>query len=391
MQVTKNGNQSVIELTGRIDSGNAPVLEKELLEFLDAHREEEIVFDAERLSYISSAGLRVLMKVRKLKGGPITIINVTRDVYDIFETTGFTELFHVRKMYRSLSVDGLEVIGRGFYGTVYRIDAESIVKVYKGKDSIPIIENEKRMAQKAFLNGIPTAISYDIVKVGEDYGSVFELLNARTFHELWQTKELPLPELVAKYTGLLKTVHATSLEPGIFPSWRERFLEYLDVIAKHLTKKQFDGLHKLLTDMKEEQTVVHGDIQMKNVMMVDNEPMLIDIDTLGQGNPVFDLAGLYVAYQSFKEDEPGNSLSFFQMPDEEVDRLWHCIIEDYFDPGNEDERQRMINKIALTAAIRFLFLLETTDLKEGDLGRERIAHTVAHIEELLKTVTSLVI
>ena len=263
MQVTKNGNQSVIELTGRIDSGNAPVLEKELLEFLDAHREEEIVFDAERLSYISSAGLRVLMKVRKLKGGPITIINVTRDVYDIFETTGFTELFHVRKMYRSLSVDGLEVIGRGFYGTVYRIDAESIVKVYKGKDSIPIIENEKRMAQKAFLNGIPTAISYDIVKVGEDYGSVFELLNARTFHELWQTKELPLPELVAKYTGLLKTVHATSLEPGIFPSWRERFLEYLDVIAKHLTKKQFDGLHKLLTDMKEEQTVVHGDIQMK--------------------------------------------------------------------------------------------------------------------------------
>ena len=247
------------------------------------------------------------------------------------------------------------------------------------------------MAQKAFLNGIPTAISYDIVKVGEDYGSVFELLNARTFHELWQTKELPLPELVAKYTGLLKTVHATSLEPGIFPSWRERFLEYLDVIAKHLTKKQFDGLHKLLTDMKEEQTVVHGDIQMKNVMMVDNEPMLIDMDTLGQGNPVFDLAGLYVAYQSFKEDEPGNSLSFFQMPDEEVDRLWHCIIEDYFDFGNDDERQRMINKIALTAAIRFLFLLETTDLKEGDLGKKRIAHTVAHIEELLATVTSLAI
>ena len=391
MQVTKNGNQSVIELTGRIDSGNAPVLEKELLEFLDAHREEEIVFDAERLSYISSAGLRVLMKVRKLKGRPITIINVTRDVYDIFETTGFTELFHVRKMYRSLSVDGLEVIGRGFYGTVYRIDAESIVKVYKGKDSIPIIENEKRMAQKAFLNGIPTAISYDIVKVGEDYGSVFELLNAKTFHELWQTKKLPLPELVEKYTGLLKTVHATSLEPGTFPSYRERFLGYSDMIAKHLTKKQLDGLHKLLTDMKEEQTVVHGDIQMKNVMMVDNEPMLIDMDTLGQGNPVFDLAGLYVAYQSFKEDEPGNSLSFFQMPDEEVDRLWHCIIEDYFDFGNDDERQRMINKIALTAAIRFLFLLETTDLKEGDLGKKRIAHTVAHIEELLATVTSLAI
>ena len=391
MKVTKNGNQLIIELAGRIDAGNAPVLEKELLEFLDTCGDEEIVFDAERLAYISSAGLRVLMKVRKSKGRQITIINVSRDVYDIFETTGFTELFQVRKAYRSLSVEGLEVIGRGFFGTVYRIDAESIVKVYKGKDSIPMIENEKRMAQKAFLNGIPTAIAFDIVKVGEDYGSVFELLNAKTFHELMLTKELPLSELITKYTGLLKTVHATSPEPGTFPSYRERFLGYLDVVAKHLTKKQFDGLHTLLKDMKDEQTIVHGDIQMKNVMMVGNEPMLIDMDTLGQGNPVFDLAGLYVTYQSFEEDDPDNGMSFLQMPNEEVDRLWHCIVEAYFDFEDEAVRQRTIDQITLVAAIRFLFLLETTDLKENDLGGKRIARTVAHIEELLETVTSLAI
>ena len=391
MKVTRSGNQFVIELSGRIDSGNAPDLEKELLEFLGAHGDEEIVFDAEHLSYISSAGLRMLMKARKLEGRPIEIINVARDVYDIFETTGFTELFNVRKAYRSLNVDGLEVIGRGFFGTVYRIDAESIVKVYKGKDSIPMIENEKRMAQKAFLSGIPTAISYDIVKVGGDYGSVFELLNAKTFHELMLTKELPLPELIAKYTGLLKTVHTTSLEAGAFPSYRERFFGYLDLIAKHLTKKQFDGLNKLLRDMKDEQTVVHGDIQLKNVMMVDNEPMLIDMDTLGQGNPVFDLAGLYVTYHSFEEDDPDNGMSFLQMPNEEANRLLNCIIEDYFDFRDDAVRQRTIDQIALVAAVRFLFLLETTDLKEGDLGRMRIAHTVTHIEELLETVTSLAI
>ncbi|MBR1479119.1 MAG: anti-sigma factor antagonist [Lachnospiraceae bacterium] len=389
MKASKNGDELIIELAGRIDSGNAPALEKELLELLEAHSTEEIVFDAERLTYISSAGLRVLMKVRKLKDAPTAIINVARDVYDIFETTGFTELFNVKKAYRSLSVEGLEVIGRGFFGTVYRIDAESIVKVYKGKDSIPMIENEKKMAQTAFLNGIPTAISYDIVRVGEDYGSVFELLNAKTFHELLLTKELPFPELISKYAKLLKIVHTTRLEHGVFPSYRERFLDYLDVTAKYLTKEQFDGLNKLLRDMKDEQTVVHGDIQMKNVMMVDNEPMLIDMDTLGQGNPVFDFAGLYVTYQSFPEDDPNNGMSFLQMPNEEADRLWHCIIEEYFDFGDDAERQRTVNKIALAAAIRFLFLMETTDLKESDLGRKRIAHAVEHIEELLKTVTSL--
>ena len=78
MKVTRSGNQFLIELSGRIDSGNAPALEKELLEFLGAHGDEEIVFDAEHLSYISSAGLRMLMKARKLEGRPIEIINVAK-------------------------------------------------------------------------------------------------------------------------------------------------------------------------------------------------------------------------------------------------------------------------------------------------------------------------
>lgn len=378
-----------ISLEGRIDSNNAPIVEQELFEQIGGQNGREIVLDAEKLTYISSAGLRVLMKVRKKFDHPLEILNVNRDIYDIFETTGFTELFAVKKAYRTMSVDGLEVIGRGFFGTVYRIDAECIVKVYKGEESIPMIENEKKMAQKAFVSGIPTAISYDIVKVGEDYGSVFELFNARTFHELAQSNAMPLPELITKYTELLKTVHATRLEKGTFPSYRERFLDYLEVIAKHLTDQQYEGLKKLLTDMADENTAVHGDIQMKNVMMVDGEPMLIDMDTLGLGNPVFELAGLYVTYQSFEEDDPDNAMSFLGMSNELVDEIWNRILDSYFTFHDDAERRRIIAQIALVAAIRFLFLLESTNLKEGALGERRIAHTKEHIDELLQTVDKL--
>ncbi|MBP3206473.1 MAG: anti-sigma factor antagonist [Lachnospiraceae bacterium] len=380
-----------ISLEGRIDSNNAPAVEKELSEKIGEQDGREIALDVEKLTYISSAGLRVLMKLRKKVDHPIEILNVNRDIYDIFETTGFTELFDVKKAYRTVNVDGLEVIGRGFFGTVYRIDAESIVKVYKGKESIPKIENEKKMAQKAFVSGIPTAISYDIVKVGEDYGSVFELLNARTFHELAQSEAMPLPELIAKYTELLKIVHSTRLEKGTFPSYREKFLEYLEVIAKHLTEKQYDGLKKLLTDMDDENTVVHGDIQMKNVMMVDGEPMLIDMDTLGLGNPVFEFAGLYMTYQAFEEDDPDNSMSFLEMSNEFVDDLWNRIVDSYFVFPDAAHRKETLAKIALASAIRFLSLIESTDLKEGDLGRKRIAHTLEHIDELLDVVTDLTI
>ncbi|MBQ6531315.1 MAG: STAS domain-containing protein, partial [Clostridia bacterium] len=52
-------------LEGRIDSNNAAAFEKEVESALSAHPGIEPMFDAEKLEYISSAGLRVLMKVRK--------------------------------------------------------------------------------------------------------------------------------------------------------------------------------------------------------------------------------------------------------------------------------------------------------------------------------------
>ena len=388
MTATERDGTLIIYLEGRIDTNNALRTEQEITGAMSAHEGLPVCFDAGKLTYLSSAGLRVLMKVRKEAGYPVSVINVSRDVYDIFETTGFTELLDVKKAYRTISVEGLPVIGRGFFGTVYRMDNETIVKMYHGEGSVPMIENEKKMAQKAFLAGIPTAISYDIVKAGEDYGSVFELLNARTFHELAQTEEMPLDELIRRYTDLLKLVHHTEMKSGEFPSCRERFLEYLDVIKVHLDEAQYEGLKRLLVKMPEEYTVVHGDIQMKNVMLSGDEAMLIGMDTMGTGNPVFEFAGLYVTYRSFEEDDPANSMAFLSMPGEMVNEIWNRITEAYFAFPDDAARTRVLEKIRLAAAIRFLYILESTNLKNNEFGERRIAHTREHIDDLLKTVDS---
>ena len=391
MKTTMNDGKLVIALSGRLDASNANDIEAEIMAAVAGHESDKICFDFEELKYISSAGLRVLMKLQKKSAQRIDIINVSRDVYEIFDTTGFTDMFNVKKAYRKISVDGLEIIGTGFFGTVYRLDRETIVKVYKGQDSIPMIENEKKMAQKAFLAGIPTAISYDIVKVGEDYGSVFELIDSQTFNEMAKNEEEPLEDVMRRYTDLLKKVHQTVMEPGELPSFKERFLDYLEVIKKHLKDEHYEGLKKLLSAMPDENTVVHGDMQMKNVMSSADEAMLIDMDTIGLGNPVFDLAALFVTYQEFSEDDPDNPMYFLQMPNEKVDRIWELIIQYYFDFKDDKERCDTMTKIRLVAGIRFLFILETTDLKNSDLGRRRIEHTIEHFDELLGTVDSLAI
>lgn len=391
MKARAEGNTLTVFLEGRIDTISAPKVEEELFSVINENVSEvkELVIDAKDLLYISSTGLRILMKLKKETKLPVSIINTADPVYDIFETTGFTTLFDIRKAYREFSVEGLDIIGTGFLGTVYRIDDETIIKVYKGEDAIQRIEDEKKKAKAAFVSGIPTAISYDIVKVGDDYGAVFELLKAKTFNELIENNEEPIEDIVKKYAGLLKEVHSTRITPGTLPSCRGRYLDHLEVIKKHLSDEEYSGLEKLLTALKERDNVVHGDIQMKNVMLTAEGPMLIDMDTLSLGDPVFDLAGLFVTYQEFEEDEADNSMNFLGLSNETVDLIWKLIMTNYFDDLTDDERKSQEDKIRLLAAIRFLYIIESSDLKNNELAPIRIKHTKEHIDELLPVVTSL--
>ena len=170
----------------------------------------DIVIDAENLEYISSAGLRVLMKLRKKINKPLSVINVSRDIYEIFETTGFTELLDVKKAFRKVSAEDCEEIGSGGCGTVYRLDDETILKVYY-HGSLDLIERERLMSQRAFVNGLPTAIAYDVVKVGEMFGVVYEMFNAKTAAQLITADPSRLKEYVGLTARGLTEFHTVEL------------------------------------------------------------------------------------------------------------------------------------------------------------------------------------
>ena len=161
-----------IKLTGRIDSNNAAQIEKEIYGQLPEGENIPIVLDMENLEYISSAGLRVILRIKKTYPD-LKITGVNSEVYEILDMTGFTEMMTVEKAYRVVSVEGCEEIGRGANGTIYRIDQDNVVKVYNNADALSDIQHEREVAKLALILGIPTAISYDVVKVGESYGSSF--------------------------------------------------------------------------------------------------------------------------------------------------------------------------------------------------------------------------
>ena len=90
-----NGSALCVALEGRLDTTTAPELESELKASLGGVN--ELVFDFEKLDYISSAGLRVLLSAQKTmtKQGEMKIIHVNEMIMEVFEVTGFSDILTI--------------------------------------------------------------------------------------------------------------------------------------------------------------------------------------------------------------------------------------------------------------------------------------------------------
>ena len=97
MTITKTQNDSalLIALEGRLDTTTSPDLEKELKEALPGVT--ELTLDLDKLEYISSAGLRVLLAAQKTmsRQGAMKLINVNEIIMEIFEITGFSDILTI--------------------------------------------------------------------------------------------------------------------------------------------------------------------------------------------------------------------------------------------------------------------------------------------------------
>jgi len=389
MKINFEGDKMIAHLEGKIDSSNANAIGHELNALIDENPGLSLMIDASALQYISSAGLRVLFKLAKRLEQKLAVQNVSPEVYDVFEMTGLTQLFSVSRRLREISVDGCEIVGRGAIGTVYRIDEDTIVKVYNLPDSLPMIENEQKHAKQAFLKGIPTAISYDIVKVGEKFGSVYEMLNAITLNDALVASPERRDEIVECYACFIRRIHEVEMEPGELPEAKDVFVGYLEDLRSLLGEALYARLRALLEAVPKSLHTVHGDIQMKNVMLSGDELMLIDMDTLCVGDPVFDLMGIYVSYLLFNEDEPDNSMKFLGITGEMSDFVYEKTLSCYFSDRSPAAICEAKKKICVVACVRFLYLIAVMGIGKPELKQLRIDHALDHLRGLIDHVDSL--
>ena len=335
----------------RIDSSNIDLVDERLQKELKGYK-GDLVINADELEYISSAGLRIILRLKK-EYPNTKIINCNQAVYDIFDMTGFTEMIDIEKGYRKISVDGCEVIGEGAYGIVYRIDPETIVKVYKNHDSIDEIIKERERAREAFILGVPTAISYDIVQVGDLYGSVFEMLDAKSFAELLRDGE-SINKLVKQSVAILQQIHSIENSNDDLPDKKEEAIGWAKYCKEYLPKEIGTKLVKMMQDIPDRNTIIHGDYHIKNIMHTDTDNLLIDMETLAIGHPILELACSYSIYEGFECLDPKNPEKFLGVPQEQCRKFMDLSYDYYFDELEEDQIEEIKNKVKIICYTRLL-------------------------------------
>ena len=323
-----------IGLEGRIDASNASLAEEKIFSIKNDNPGKHTVIDADNLEYISSAGLRVILKLRK-EEPKLAIINVAADVYEVFDMTGFTDMVTVEKAYQRMSVEGCEFIAKGANGAVYRYDAETILKTYFAKDALPEIKQERENARRAFVLGINTAIPYGIVRVGDGYGTVTELLNATSVTKLIRKNPDDLSEAVKYYVDMLKSIHAVEVEDGEVPDMKETALDWANFVSAHIPEEQGKKLRALIEAVPKQNTLMHGDYHTNNIMVQNGEPLLIDMDTLCMGHPVFELGSMFNAFIGYSELDHQITMDFFGYTHETAEKFWNMALKMYL--GTEDE------------------------------------------------------
>ncbi len=378
-------NEVTISLSGSITSANAAEIENKINEEYEAAKGAPIVLDAKDLEYISSAGLRVILKLRK-KAPDLTMINVSSEVYDILNMTGFTEMLTVQKAYRILSVEGCEIIGRGSNGAVYRYDAETIVKVYFNSDALPEIKRERELARKALVLGINTAIPYDVVRVGESYGTVMELLEATSLSKLIKKDPEHLDVPLKYFVDMLKQIHSTHVKPGDMPDMKDVALGWAEFDKTYLPEEIGNKLYAMVEAVPERETMLHGDYHTNNVMVRDGEALLIDMDTLCVGHPIFEFGSMFNAFVGFGELDHDAIMQFLKIPFDTASEFWRRALAMYLGTTDEDRIAEVENKARI---IGYMRLLRRTIRRKGPDADKKIDYYKSQLIKLVPEINEL--
>ena len=387
-KISYDGNELIIQITtDTVNIENAKEVFAEINEIRAECPDGQLMLDCSGLNYISSYGLRGLLNLQKKEPGQIILDTVQTGVYDILRVTGLDKVFAVNPVMRELSVDCLEMIGKGSNGTVYR-DDEQVIKVYSEDADLSVIKREAESSKTIVALGLPVVIAYDVVKVGNCYGTVFESIITDSLAHILRDHPERFDELSDEYIQLYSDIHHTEAKKDQFPFVKDIYRKYIRDCSDWYEEAELSKLLDLVDGLPDGDVILHGDFHAGNIMMGDEGLLMIDMADVSYGHPVFDLISTAVTQRLLLELNAPLAEQNTGMGGELITKLWKKTLSSVF-AGKSREELDKIDKILYRLSILKMAVgpvvskNQPKEVLDFDVHMAR-TELLPHIDELLR-------
>ncbi len=228
-----------------------------------------------------------------------------------------------------ISLDDYVLSGGGANGESYdhKTDPSVMLKLYfPGKIQQPL--DEMLLARKVYAAGIPTPEPGDYVVTPDGrYGIRFHrIIGKKSYARATGDDPQNVANYAAEFAQMCIGLHSTHVDTSQFENVKDRYYRLLEQ-NPFFTPAQKDKIGKFISDVPDEDTAIHGDLQYGNAIFVSDKKYFIDLGDFCYGNHLFDVAMVYVC--CCLSDE-GFIQEAFHMPKSLAQQFWAAFVPVYF-------------------------------------------------------------
>jgi len=260
---------------------------------------------------------------------------------------------------REISLDNWIKEGHGFSADSYRNkdDETLLLKLFYGQSGHAIANQEYLCAKAVIKMGIPTPDIYEMVKVGEQTGIIYErVLNKKSFGKACSDEPEKAAEYARMFARYSKLLHTTKCDKQAFPFRNIAINKMIEATDVSEDIKAF--MRRLMDELEDADTCIHGDLQTGNMVIGwcnkyegreqcaddPNKAYFIDLSAFSYGNPLLDVAAIYLSTQLYK-DEPTN-IDLIHMDAATSQVFWENYVPEYIGSDDPDEIKAFEDRVA---------------------------------------------
>jgi uncharacterized protein (TIGR02172 family) len=240
--------------------------------------------------------------------------------------------------YRVIDMSTWTQVGQGGNGTTYENPSQPdlILKVDKKQiNTLEFVKHEFDVSKAVENLGLPTPKMHEMVRVGDLYGTISDRIkDKKSLSRICHDEPQRIEEMAQLMCRNGKILFNTPCNTDFFPSRKEQLMRALDK-AQFISRKNRRILKDFAQTVQDIKTCSHGDFNMGNLVLSGDQPVWIDLDRFGYGDPMFDIGHLYQicnVYAPMKQVQ-----DIFHMTEQQLNLFWDAFAKAY--TGQDDHSE----------------------------------------------------